>query len=645
MIYKSVYTNVLGDELYTYLVKNGKLPLDETKKIFTQLCGAVAYTHSKSCTHRDLKLENILLDKRHNVKLVDFGFTREYESRNLLDTVCGTTCYMAPEMLLHKKYFGEAVDVWSLGVIFFTLLYGEMPFEEENDVETKMKIITEEPRYSNQQTIPEPALELLKSMLSKEPKNRSSLQSILHHPFLEEYASVQRDILSTREPRLFSTKAEKRVLRSLRSAHVDLDNLTESVLSVNCDSLAGFWSLALEREHRVESKRLKRGIARYSLSRKNSESRHDRKELRKLNITSVPQSPLNDSHPVSPLESKMINDNPNLNGTVSSGKTLTVKPQRQTILVKDNSSIQNSQSSTLRQSPSQRTSMSSILARTKRTFSLGNESKKKDSGNVFKNVIVKFLLAGSKKKESENPDSLKSVVSSIDSLPRKAEVSTGSPNSQTIPGFNNDNLDLRVGTRSFQTMKPRPVSQISQISQISQFSQFSVTSQISSTGSQISQDRIPSTSSYIKRPHFGRRSTSSSLSSLVSRHKHGKRHSKTSSTSSASLNSSPRGTRRVASPDNPLTGFGRSPAPFHRRQYSGPRTKFNEPAVFSSYTRSRSSKHRSPFARLGEASSSVHADGTKIVRKGSVIEEGDEEEKDMLNYEDDDTEDDRGRAY
>ncbi len=111
------------------------------QKIFTQLVGAVSYVHSKSCVHRDLKLENILLDKNENVKLCDFGFTSEYEGKSsYLQTWCGTVCYSAPEMLKGEKYAGEKVDVWSLGVILYALLCGELPFDEELETETKVKI-------------------------------------------------------------------------------------------------------------------------------------------------------------------------------------------------------------------------------------------------------------------------------------------------------------------------------------------------------------------------------------------------------------------------------------------------------------------------------------------------------------------------
>jgi serine/threonine protein kinase len=80
--------------------------------MFAQLCGAVTHIHKAGCVHRDLKLENILLDKAENVKLVDFGFTREYEPKKMLETWCGTYSYAAPEMIQGEKYFGEGADLF-----------------------------------------------------------------------------------------------------------------------------------------------------------------------------------------------------------------------------------------------------------------------------------------------------------------------------------------------------------------------------------------------------------------------------------------------------------------------------------------------------------------------------------------------------
>ncbi|GFP57901.1 serine/threonine-protein kinase ppk16 [Trichoderma asperellum] len=239
----------LGDELYNYLLDHGPLPMPKVQKIFAQLVGAVSYVHMQSCVHRDLKLENILFDTHENVKLVDFGFTREYEGRtNHLQTFCGTICYSAPEMLKGEKYAGEKVDVWSLGIILYALLCGELPFDDDDDNVTRTKILTEEPNFPDH--LPVEAIPLIKSLLSKRPILRPGLPEILAHPFLAEHAPAQQAILETKALPPFSTLLEKDCLHRMRSAGVDTDAIIESVMAQKCDALAGWWTLLLEKEER-----------------------------------------------------------------------------------------------------------------------------------------------------------------------------------------------------------------------------------------------------------------------------------------------------------------------------------------------------------------------------------------------------------
>lgn len=264
-----------GDELYNYLLAKGALEPARVQRIFTQLVGAVTYVHNKSCVHRDLKLENILLDKHGDVKLVDFGFTREYEGKsNYLQTWCGTICYSAPEMLKGEKYAGEKVDVWSLGIILYALLVGELPFDDDDEMVTKNKILKEDPKYPEH--FPQQAKELCQSLLSKRPILRPTLADILQNPWLSEHAPRQQEILKLQQPAPFSTELEKEVLQRMRAAGVDIDMVIENVLAQRCDSLAGWWALLLEKEERKAKRR----------ERKRKEKEAEAKSLRRLSAAS-----------------------------------------------------------------------------------------------------------------------------------------------------------------------------------------------------------------------------------------------------------------------------------------------------------------------------------------------------------------------
>jgi serine/threonine protein kinase len=264
-----------GDELYNYLLEHGPLPTPKVQKIFAQLVGAVSYVHLQSCVHRDLKLENILFDKHENVKLVDFGFTREYEGRtNHLQTFCGTICYSAPEMLKGERYAGEKVDVWSLGIILYALLCGELPFDDDDDNVTRTRILSEEPTYPSH--LPDDAVSLIKSLLSKRPLLRPTLSEILLHPFLAEHAAAQQAILALKAPSPFSTLVEKDCLHRMRSAGIDVDAVMDSVVAQKCDALAGWWTLILEKEQRKF----------YRRERKRKERESESRSLRRLSAAS-----------------------------------------------------------------------------------------------------------------------------------------------------------------------------------------------------------------------------------------------------------------------------------------------------------------------------------------------------------------------
>ncbi|PNS17785.1 Protein kinase kin1 [Sphaceloma murrayae] len=247
----------------------------QVQRIFTQLLGAVSYVHIKGCVHRDLKLENILLDKHGSVKLVDFGFTREYAGNtSYLQTWCGTIAYSAPEMIKGEKYAGEKVDVWSLGIILYALLVGELPFDDDDDNVTKSRILKEEPKYPDHLT--DGAKELVGKLLSKRPLLRPTLPDLLRHPWLAEHAPQQQEILKLQQPAPFSTQLEKEVLARMKSAGVDIDMVIEHVLAQRCDSLAGWWALLIEKEERKAKRK----------ERKRKEKEREEKALKRLSAAS-----------------------------------------------------------------------------------------------------------------------------------------------------------------------------------------------------------------------------------------------------------------------------------------------------------------------------------------------------------------------
>ncbi|KAI0635128.1 Pkinase-domain-containing protein [Trametes polyzona] len=170
-----------GGELFDYLAEKGRLSEEETRVLFGQLCLAVAYVHEKGIVHRDLKLENVLLDERCRVKLGDFGFTREFERGSLLETFCGTTGYAAPEMLMAKKYLGPEVDVWSLGVILYTLLTGTLPFDDDDERIMREKVIKGE--YDDPEWLSDESRALIAGILRVDPTERFTIAQILTHPW------------------------------------------------------------------------------------------------------------------------------------------------------------------------------------------------------------------------------------------------------------------------------------------------------------------------------------------------------------------------------------------------------------------------------------------------------------------------------
>ncbi|XP_038865544.1 MAP/microtubule affinity-regulating kinase 3-like isoform X11 [Salvelinus namaycush] len=166
-----------GGEVFDYLVAHGRMKEKEARAKFRQIVSAVQYCHQKHIVHRDLKAENLLLDADMNIKIADFGFSNEFTLGNKLDTFCGSPPYAAPELFQGKKYDGPEVDVWSLGVILYTLVSGSLPFDGQNLKELRERVLRG--KYRIPFYMSTDCENLLKRFLVLNPAKRGTFEQIM----------------------------------------------------------------------------------------------------------------------------------------------------------------------------------------------------------------------------------------------------------------------------------------------------------------------------------------------------------------------------------------------------------------------------------------------------------------------------------
>lgn len=187
-----------GGELFDHILAHRYLKEKDASKLFAQLISGVTYLHEKKIVHRDLKLENLLLDRNRNIIITDFGFANRFEDRSndLMATSCGSPCYAAPELVVQDgRYVGSQVDVWSCGVILYAMLAGYLPFDDDpsnpdgDNINLLYKYIINTP-LSFPEWITDQPKDLLLRMLVPDPLKRCALSEVTSHPWLAKYAHL-----------------------------------------------------------------------------------------------------------------------------------------------------------------------------------------------------------------------------------------------------------------------------------------------------------------------------------------------------------------------------------------------------------------------------------------------------------------------
>jgi len=185
---------------------------------------ALSHLHKEKFIYRDLKPENVVLDKNGHVKLIDFGLAKgNISSSNLTGTVCGTNEYIPPEVICGKRY-GFNFDWWGFGNILYEMLFGFPPFSDRNKSDLFKKIVYQEPSFRGI-NISDDAQDLLKRLLKKDPKERIKPHEIPSHPWFKNLNFE--DIMNLRVDPPFKPKVKN---------DEDLSNIDPEFLNENINS-------------------------------------------------------------------------------------------------------------------------------------------------------------------------------------------------------------------------------------------------------------------------------------------------------------------------------------------------------------------------------------------------------------------------
>lgn len=175
---------ISGGDLLSFLRKRNKVSEPVAKFLFKQLMEGLKYMHSQGIIHRDVKLDNILLDADSSIKLCDLGVSKLIKQGEIMTEQCGTPAYIAPEIISGEGYSGFGADMWSAGVVLYALLSGTMPFKANNMNDLQNLIISS--NYSEIKEVSKDASNLINELLELDPKKRLTADQALRHPFFKD---------------------------------------------------------------------------------------------------------------------------------------------------------------------------------------------------------------------------------------------------------------------------------------------------------------------------------------------------------------------------------------------------------------------------------------------------------------------------
>ncbi|XP_052139725.1 serine/threonine-protein kinase SAPK4 [Oryza glaberrima] len=248
-----------GGELFDRICDRGRFSEDEARYFFQQLICGVSYCHHMQICHRDLKLENVLLDgsPAPRLKICDFGYSKSSVLHSRPKSAVGTPAYIAPEVLSRREYDGKLADVWSCGVTLYVMLVGAYPFEDQDDPKnirkTIQRIMSVQYKIPDYVHISAECKQLIARIFVNNPLRRITMKEIKSHPWF--LKNLPRELTETAQAMYY--RRDNSVPSFSDQTSEEIMKIVQEARTMPKSSRTGYWSDAGsdEEEEKEEEER------------------------------------------------------------------------------------------------------------------------------------------------------------------------------------------------------------------------------------------------------------------------------------------------------------------------------------------------------------------------------------------------------